>query len=114
MRTFELNNILVTEIDNATASIQFKNIPCLDSEIIITRPAEHHIMYYAKTLEKVQFYNKTTNCFDCFTVEANPDNIFQDEYTFDFMVREVKEYFQSQSKFIVAIINKVIYTNLIK
>ena len=36
------------------------------------------------------------------------------ENTFDYIEREVKTYFKSQSKFIVSIINKMIYTNLTK
>ena len=113
-RTFELNNIIITEKNANTATIKFNNIPCLEKEIVITRPDEQQKLFYANNLEVIKFYNNNTNCFDCFSPEPKHDNVFEYENTFDYIEREVKTYFKSQSKFIVSIINKMIYTNLTK
>lgn len=113
MRTFELNNIIVTEKNANTATIKFNNLAGFDNEIVITRPDEQHKLFYASSLEVIKFYNNNTNCFDCFSPEPKPDNIFEYENTFDYIEREIKTYFKSQSKFIVSILNKVIYTKLL-
>ena len=89
-RTFELNNIIITEKNANTATIKFNNIPCLEKEIVITRPDEQQKLFYANNLEVIKFYNNNTNCFDCFSPEPKPDNVFEYENTFDYIEREVK------------------------
>ena len=82
-RTFELNNIIITEKNANTATIKFNNLPCLEKEIVITRPDEQQKLFYANNLEVIKFYNNNTNCFDCFSPEPKPDNVFEYENTFD-------------------------------
>lgn len=110
MKTFELNNIKIYEIDDRTARIQFLNI--FDSTVMVTRHEDDDIIIDAVSFKEITFYNKNSS-FDNFYVERHlSGNGFEYQNMFDYVCEEVKEYFNSQSKFILSIISKIVYEKL--
>ena len=112
MKTFELNNIKIYEIDDRTARIQFLNI--FDRTVMVTHHENDDTIIDTGSLKKITFYNKN-NEFDSFCVNRKlTKNGFEYQNMFDYVCKEVEEYFNSQSKFILSIINKIVYEQLTK
>ena len=112
MKTFELNNIKIYEIDDRTARIQFLNI--FDRTVMVTHHENDDTIIDTGSLKKITFYNKKSE-FDSFCVNRKlTKNAFEYQNMFDYVCKEVEEYFNSQSKFILSIINKIVYEQLTK
>lgn len=117
MQTFELNNIKITEQNNGVVSIQLYNVAGFEQSISVasgvTLGLGDNRLYYYHSKQLITFGN-VPNSNDRFCLRSifMKDNEF--ESTFDFVVDNVKQFFNGENRFISAIINKVIYDNLMK
>lgn len=123
MQKFTLNNIEVKQRKNNGVSIQFYNVAGFEKsiDVILGRDLtgdkyDDRICYPA--LEVVSQNNVAVDENNIFRIQSikydDEDSLFYYDDLFDFVTDSVKRYFEKgYNKFISAIINKVIYSNLI-
>lgn len=124
IRNFNLNNIEVKQLNKGVVSIQFYNVGGFEKDIklILGRDLngdkyDDRICYPA--LEVVSQNNVAVDENNIFRIQSikydDEDSLFYYDDLFDFVTDSVKRYFEKgYNKFISAIINKVIYDNLMK
>ena len=123
IRNFNLNNIEVKQLNKGVVSIQFYNVGGFEKNIklILGRDLngdefDDRVFYY-NVCEPVRISNNDCDSYDNFCIgsiayDDDCETYYDDLY--DFIVDSIKRYFNKSNKFITAIINKVIYDNLMK
>lgn len=125
MKTFKLNNIEVKKENKGIVSIQLYNVAGFEKAIKVVAgyDLDNHMdddswIYYAFENDKLVTLNNKEKYEDYFDVKEWHDergNYVKLDYPhlFDYVVAAVKEYYEIGNKFITAIINHRIYSQLV-
>lgn len=122
MKTFELNNIKVSQENNGVVSIQFYNVAGFEQAIKVIAGYDYNgddaddRVFYAFEKENPVRSNNVDCGYDIFcihSIENEDGELLYYDNLFDFVVDSVGQYFKKGNKFITALINRRIYSQLV-